>query len=395
MNFKKIVLAAAALLVLLVPFSSRAEGPSSGVSKLTVFISPTCHRCIQIKSELMPKIEKEFRGIIEIEYRDTSEIENYKAMIGLRDKYRPEMQIAMPVFYMEGKLMSGEESPELRLRAFIHEGIANSVKSGDELANIDLVAYFKAFTPLAIIGAGLIDGINPCAFTVIVFFISFLALQGYRRRELVFIGLAFIFAVFLTYLLLGVGIFGFLYRMRHFWIAVKAFNLSIGVFSVSLGCLAVYDLIKFNKTKDTEGLVLQLPVAIKNRIHHIIGLHYRKPRGNEAEQEAPRKQLASLIISALVTGFLVSILEAVCTGQTYLPTISFILKTTQLKLKALAYLLVYNLMFVLPLLVIFMAALYGVTSKQFADLLKKHMGLIKILMALLFFGFGIFLIWRA
>jgi len=97
----------------------------------------------------------------------------------------------------------------------------------------------------------------------------------------------------------------------------------------------------------------------------------------------------------LITGFLVSLLEAVCTGQTYLPTITFILKTTTLKLHALAYLVIYNLMFVVPLFIIFIFALLGITSGQFSNFLKKHLLLIKLLMAILFFGLGIFLIWRA
>jgi threonine/homoserine/homoserine lactone efflux protein len=52
-------------------------------------------------------------------------------------------------------------------------------------------------------------------------------------------------------------------------------------------------------------------------------------------------------------------------------------------------------MFITPLLIIFLFALLGVTSEQFARFLKRHLGPIKILMAVLFFGLGIFLIWRA
>jgi cytochrome c biogenesis protein CcdA len=92
---------------------------------------------------------------------------------------------------------------------------------------------------------------------------------------------------------------------------------------------------------------------------------------------------------------LVSLLEAVCTGQVYLPTISFVLKSTTLKLEALGYLLLYNFMFIAPLVVIFVLALLGTSSQQFSGFLKKHLGLIKILMVILFFGLGVYLFWRA
>jgi cytochrome c biogenesis protein CcdA len=123
-----------------------------------------------------------------------------------------------------------------------------------------------------------------------------------------------------------------------------------------------------------------------------VGLHYRV---NKTAQAASGRHLFRLVLSALITGFLVSVLELICTGQTYLPTITFILKTTPLKLPALAYLLLYNFMFVAPLFIIFAFALFGATSGQFSKILQKHLPIIKILMAIVFFGLGIFLILRA
>jgi cytochrome c biogenesis protein CcdA len=99
-------------------------------------------------------------------------------------------------------------------------------------------------------------------------------------------------------------------------------------------------------------------------------------------------------MSALIIGLLVSILEGVCTGQTYIPIITFVRVKTYLRLQAIGYLLLYNLMFIVPLLIIFFFALLGVTSDEFSKFLKKHLLTIKILMAILFFSLGILLIWR-
>jgi flagellar biosynthesis protein FliQ len=123
----------------------------------------------------------------------------------------------------------------------------------------------------------------------------------------------------------------------------------------------------------------------------VIGYYYRKPRDKQGGQ-GQAMPLGPLVLSALITGFLVSILEAICTGQVYLPTIAFVLKTTPLKIQALGYLAVYNLMFVLPLLVVFLFALLGATAGDFSRFLKKHLLAVKMLMALLFFGLGIFLL---
>jgi len=79
----------------------------------------------------------------------------------------------------------------------------------------------------------------------------------------------------------------------------------------------------------------------------------------------------------------VSLLEAVCTGQLYLPTIVFVLKESTLRLRALGYLLLYNLMFIFPLLLILILALFGTTSEHFSQFLKKHLVIMKVSMAIL------------
>ncbi|OGX19035.1 MAG: hypothetical protein A3K83_00570 [Omnitrophica WOR_2 bacterium RBG_13_44_8b] len=387
MNSRKIYIRIGAILILCLAFNLAFA--QKNPPKLTVFFSPSCSSCSKARQKVIPPIQKEFSGKIEIEYRDISDVDNYMYLLRLRDKYKPDLPIEVPVFFMEGNLISGKGNLRDNLEMLIIKSLAQS-RPKEQLPEIDLIMRFKNFRPLAVTGAGLIDGINPCAFTVIVFFISFLALQGYRKRELISIGLSFVFAVFLTYLFIGLGIFNFLYSLKGFWIIARVFNIVIGVFSIILGIFAILDYLKFRKTQETEGLFLQLPRAVKNRIHSIIGLHYRK-----TSQGAAKQHVFRLLISALVTGFLVSILEAVCTGQVYLPTIIFVLKTTHLKVQAFGLLLLYNLMFIVPLLIIFLLALLGVTSGEFAKFLKRRMGLIKILMACVFFGLGIFLLWRA
>ncbi|MBU1905801.1 MAG: hypothetical protein KJ923_02235, partial [Candidatus Omnitrophica bacterium] len=301
------------------------------------------------------------------------------------------MKVAVPTFYFNGSFFVGKKEAEEKLAGFIAKSLHLPYRERF-LPKVNLIERFKAFGPLVIMAAGLIDGVNPCAFTVIVFFISFLAVQGYRKRDMTIVCLCFMLAVFLTYFLIGLGLFGVLYSLRGFWVIARIFNYLIGGFSIVLGCLALYDYFKFKQTQQTDGLILQLPASIKNRIHSVIGAHYRG--GQAGEQGVAKRNISKLVVSAFITGFLVSILEGVCTGQTYLPTISFVLKTTELKIQAFLYLVLYNLMFIIPLVAIFLLALLGVTSGQFSKFLKKNLGVVKILMAALFFGLGIFLIWR-
>jgi hypothetical protein len=363
---------------------------ADSVAKLIIFHSPSCQRCIQVKQEVLPKLEREFQGRIVFEYRDVSNVENYKMLLGLLQDNHQGLKFQVPLFYLGDKFLTAQGKVEDNLRKFILFGI--KAGSGLKPRPVDLVANFKSFVPAAIIFAGLGDGVNPCAFTVIVFFISFLALQGYRKRELILIGLVFILAVFLTYLGIGLGIFNFFYRFAGFWVVAHLFNFFIGILSIFFGIFAVYDFIEFKKTGSTERLILQLPKPIKGHIHKVVGFFYRK--SFQEKQQKSKPALGRLVLSALACGFLVSLLEAVCTGQVYLPTISFVLKSTTLKLEALGYLLLYNIMFIAPLVAVLILALLGITSQQFSGFLKKRLGLIKILMAILFFGLGAYLLWR-
>jgi cytochrome c biogenesis protein CcdA len=319
-------------------------------------------------------------------------LDNYRLMLSLKDKTQPGIEFKTPFFYLNGSFINSEGNIHDKLRMFILEGLKKQNEKRAQ-AHISLVEYFKRFAPLAVIIAGLQDGFNPCAFTVIVFFISFLAVQGYRRRDLILIGSSFILAVFLTYLGIGLGIFNFFYRFKDFWILTRLLNLTIGSLSILFGILAIWDFIKFKKTGSSDGLILQLPKPIKERIHKVVGFFYRRSPQEKQDNLLPAP--GKLVVSAFVTGFLVSVLEAVCVAQIYLPTIIFILKTTGPKLRALGYLLLYNLLFVAPLLVIFCFALAGTSVERFQRVLRGRLGIVKILMGMTFLGMGIFLVWRA
>ena len=373
--------------------SGYAQQADKEMPTLIVFHSSGCHSCIRIKKEVMPGIEKEFKGKVVIDYRNIDDIENYKLFLSLEEKYHVKIGYSFPVFFFEGKFLNGQGNVGQNLKALLMKPVTITGKVEAGLPNVDLLKRFQSFTPLAIIAVGLIDGINPCAVTVIVFFISFLSFQGYRKREIAVIGLIFIFSVYLTYVLIGLGIFESLYRLQGFWLLTKIVNIAVGSISILFSIYALYDFIIFRKTKNTEDLLLALPKSIKNQIHKVIGAHYRLH--TKSTDPGFKKHLLTLALSALVTGFLVSILEAVCVAKIYLPTIIFVLKTTAFKLKALIYLLAYNLLFVAPLLIIFIFALTGTTSERFQSILKGHLGAIKILMGIMFLCLGIFLIWRA
>jgi len=237
-------------------------------------------------------------------------------------------------------------------------------------AEESIIERFKSLGILTIVSAGLIDGINPCAFATLIFFISYLTLVGRKRKEILYVGLGFSGAVFVTYLLIGFGILSFIQHFSFLPIFSRVIYILTIVFALVLGILSLYDYIQLKRGRPSE-MKLQLPEFLKKRIHQTI----------REESKSARYFLA-----AIAAGFIVSLLEFTCTGQVYLPTILFVANIPSLRTSALSYLILYNLMFITPLLIIFGVVYWGITSEQLAFFLKKRASSIKLLTSLLFFA---------
>ena len=239
-----------------------------------------------------------------------------------------------------------------------------------------IIERFGSFSPLAVLGAGLLDGVNPCAFATIIFFVSYLAAMERKGREILFVGSAFTVAVFLTYLLVGIGVLGFVHSLG----IVKTFSrlvyLATGIFCVVLGFVSIYDLYRIRQGR-LQDMALKLPEILRRRVQKTI---------------REGANLRNYVWAAFFTGFFVSLLELACTGQAYLPTIIFVAGIPELRINAVGYLVLYNLMFVVPLVIIFLLVFYGTTSLDLARFLRRNVALVKLLTAVLFFALGSWLL---
>lgn len=269
-----------------------------------------------------------------------------------------------------GKMSAGVDAADSKLSKPTTLPSLSPTPEEARKAEESIVDRFKGLGLLTIISAGLIDGINPCAFATLIFFVSYLAFVGRKRKEILWVGIGFSAAVFTTYLLIGFGILSFIQHFSFLPIFSRIVYLLTILIALILGILSLYDYIQLKRGRPSE-MKLQLPEFMKKRIHRTI----------REESQSNRYFLA-----AVASGFIISLLEFTCTGQVYLPTILFVTNIPSLRTSAVAYLILYNLMFILPLLIIFAFVYWGVTSEQLALFLKKRSSTIKLLTALLFFG---------
>jgi hypothetical protein len=351
------------------------------------FYSNRCSHCHGIKNEYLPELKSKYADKIAINYHNVAYPDEFAYQLALEKEYAT-LDSSIPVIFLPTTEFRGEYDIRNRLEKNIDELLdkrimpaTRKVVTGKGL----IIDTFSRFSPAVVAFAGLADGINPCAFTTLIFFVTFLTLYSYSRKNIFIAGLSFITAIFLTYLLLGIGGMAIIGKVEKFGLLSNILKYVIGAFAAVLGVLAVYDYIIFKKTKKSDGLKLQLPLFIKTIMHKHIGSVYRK---NSSFSGFPMK----LALVAFISGVFISMLESVCTGQVYLPTITFVMKVPGLRANAFLYLIIYNLFFILPLLAIFLLAYKGVTSERFMKLTSEHLGVIKIIYALLFFGFAVFLL---
>lgn len=378
---KKIILACVALLFAGALF---AQTPKP---EFVLFAHPSCVHCNKLKSEYWPKLKEKYKDTVNFTEYDISVPENNLLFQQTAENYGIK-SLGYPAAVVGNTYLMGYpteigEFAEAAIEKAMLTGAPTRVgEMSTEQAAQTAKANFQKFTFWAIIGNGLIDGINPCAFAVIVFFISFLAVYKYNRREIILVGVAYCAAVYIAYFLLGFGVFNFLYAMRGFSYVIKGFYILTALVCLVFFVLSVYDFIIYQKTKKSENMLLQLSHNQKVRIHKIMGFFLRDKQ----------KSTLRLVLAALVVGFAVSLIEAVCTGQVYIPTCVLIMQDPEFRVRAVFYLIIYNLMFIIPLVAVFVLALVGYESKGFNEFFKKHLGLTKILLSLVFLGLFVLLL---
>lgn len=348
-----------------------------------LFVSPSCVHCNKLKAEYWPGLKEQYKDSVNFIELDISQGGNNIIFAETAKAYGVQ-EMGYPAAAIGSTFLMGYPT-EIKTYADAAIEKAMLLNEKTNLVQTDAQDPQKAFSKItlwAIIGSGLVDGINPCAFAVIVFFVSFLTVYKYTRKEIIVVGTAYCAAVFAAYVLIGLGLFKFLYAMSGFAYVIKGFYILTAAVCLLFFVLALYDFWVYKKTGKAEKMLLQLPTNLKVRIHKIMGFFLREKHDSSIR----------LTLAALAVGFAVSLVEAVCTGQVYLPTVVLIMQDPAFRVKAWLFLLLYNLMFIFPLVLIFVLSILGYESKGFNNFLKKHLGLMKLLLCCVFLGLFLLLL---
>ena len=282
--------------------------------------------------------------------------------------------IGPAVFVGDGYLIGmdiGGRALETLIQPYLETGAAEpwaGWEASTGTAEGTIVERFRSLGLLTVLGAGLLDGINPCAFATMIFLVSYLSVRKRQGRELLATGAAFTVGVFVAYMAMGLGFLKILTSLPALNVIGKwVYGLTL---VLCLG-LAWGSLVDYRKARQgrLEDMSLKLPKVLRGWSRRLI-------------REGSRAR--NFVLASLVVGFAVSVVELACTGQVYLPTIIFVLGLPEWRARATLALLLYNLVFILPLIVVFLLVYYGTTSQQLMRWMNRRAATVKLGTAMLF-----------
>lgn len=222
----------------------------------------------------------------------------------------------------------------------------------------------EAFILPIVLISGFLDGINPCAFAVLLFFISFLFTLKRTKKDIWKTGIVYIFAIFLAYLAIGLGLIS-----TVMFINAPHAMAKIGAWLVII--LGIINLIGI--VFPSFPIKLVIPQLAKGTIKEYVH--------------------KATLPSAFILGFFVGLCTFPCSGGIYVAIIGLLVSKTTAA-AGFGYLILYNVMFVMPLILILLAMSNKRTLEIFQKWEQSKVPLIKLFGAFIMIALGvIMLLW--
>ncbi len=371
-HLKNIIFLIAIVVILLVPAFSFAQTETPGESKtfktnLIYFYSNTCAHCQSIKP-FIDDLEKRYKEKINFKRYEIGESEENRALFyKFLDTYgTPAGEGGVPAVFIGEINILGDKPIEQYLEGKVGECVLNACKLENGLD--DVVGGLKEIQPVTrgklsvplVVGAAFVDSINPCAVAVLLFLVAFLLAIKMPKKRMLLIGGIYIFTVMAVYIAAGFGLLRFI-GYFNLGRVVNYFAAAILVFA---GLLSVKDFWWYGK-----GISLKIPESIKPKVERYL--------------------TNATIPSVILAGILVSAFELPCTGEVYLGILSLMSKEATFT-ASVFYLILYNLIFVLPLVIILLFSVVGLNIERIEQIRFERRRWLRLLLGI---GMIILAIW--
>jgi cytochrome c biogenesis protein CcdA len=234
-------------------------------------------------------------------------------------------------------------------------------------------AAASLWTLPTVVLAGIVDGFNPCSFAIMISLAGILAIGGRKRRARIIGGLAFCAGTFVTYMLMGLGLMQALKALEGLRVVHDVVMVVLALALFVLSFLSFRDALKFKKVPVFSVVTLKLPEGVKALIRKIAMESWSGP---------------AVALAGFGCAFLVTLLDALCTGQVYVPVLALISREPG-SWRSFALLALYNLAFISPLGAVFVLASKTADAFQMAKWSSRNVVPAKIALGVVFVLLGV------
>jgi len=223
-----------------------------------------------------------------------------------------------------------------------------------------------------IVTAAILDSINPCVLGVLIFLIAFMTRMFKSPTKMLLMGLLYTGVVYVTYLVLGIGILkitlGTNIAGTFYWVAALVAILG--------GLLEIKDYFWYGK-----GFSLQMLPGASQRIKY----------WTSSLEKMETRHPVLLFFTIIGLGIFVVLVELPCTGAPYLAVLGLLSKGAYSA--AVPLLLLYNLIFILPLFIVIFIAYFGASSERLESWRKENRGFMRLAVGAFLLALGFYMLY--
>ncbi len=223
-----------------------------------------------------------------------------------------------------------------------------------------------------LVAAALADSINPCVFGVLIFLCAVMLKMYKKPAHMLVSGLFYTLVVYISYLLIGFGIL----KLTVSFELSRLFYIFAATIAILAGIIEIKDYFAYGR-----WFSLQMIPGASKRIDVYI---------NYIKKIQKRHFLLGLLFIGLL-GIFVVLVELPCTGAPYLAILALIGQGAYSR--AVPLLLLYNLIFILPLFVIIAITYFGTSSRKLEKWRMEYKGLMRLGIGLFLIALGIYMLY--
>ena len=337
-KMRKIILMLTILLLIAPIISYAAEQEGNNEVVLFMFYGQGCPHCGKMEL-FLNDLEGKYPTLKIERYEIYNNQENRALFENISKAYDTEI-VGVPAVFIDNKVVFGFSNS-------IGSSIENEIKKClNEVccSPRDKLEEFKCtggivgkLTIPAVISAAAVDAINPCAFAVLIILLTTI-LAAKSRKKALFAGLAFSLSIYIAYFLMGVGLFSAIQAagLSHVFYAIVA------VLAIFVGLFNLKDYLWYGK-----WFIMEVPRSWRPKMKALI-------RG------------VTSVPGAFIMGFVVSLFLLPCTSGPYIVILG-LLANTATKNYAFMLLLLYNFIFIIPMIGITLAIYFGIATTEKAE----------------------------